>query len=186
MNATKAVTILCCITSPEGYRSGADEPQRHSTTKALRALATRGTRRGRTNTAARTAEKSRLFGVKRSHLRGCPGQAQFLPARSHPVMDGFAQQGGLRKLAEMLMRLAGVDEHLGTVRPSLERKPAGIEPGRPGVAQDVDVFRRMAARAQRPKHVVDFGRVDVLVDDNDPFRVVGGGRTLRSERQHLR
>src|SRR5262245_23789334 len=89
-------------------------------------------------------EKSRRFGVKRRHFWRRPGGTQFLPARPYPVMDGFPQQGGLRKLLQMLVRLAGVDEHLGTIRPCLGRKPAGIEPGRPGVAEDIDVLRRVA------------------------------------------
>ncbi len=86
----------------------------------------------------------------------------------------------------MAVRLAGIDQHLGAIGPPLGLELAGIEPGRPGVAQGVDVLGRVAARAQRPHHLVEVGRVDVVVHGDDPLGVVGRGRALGGEREHLR
>src|SRR3712207_9039688 len=49
----------------------------------------------------------------------------------------------------------------------------GIEPGAPGVAQDVDVVDRVAAAAHRPQHLVGVRGIDVVVDGDDPLGVVG-------------
>ena len=53
------------------------------------------------------------------------GEAQLLPASGHAVVGGAAQRGRLRELLEVLVPLAGIDQHLRSVRPRLRRKLAG-------------------------------------------------------------
>src|SRR4029079_13828666 len=88
----------------------------------------------------RWAEGSGLLRVERRHPRRLTLESQFVPALAHLVVDRFPQQRRLRKAFQMLVRLAGVDQHLGAVGPHLGREPAGIEARRPGVAKDVDVL----------------------------------------------
>ena len=123
-------------------------------------------------------ERQKLL-VRRHHTAPATRRGRAQPHRDY-------LPAGRRGLLQMLVRFACIDQHLGAVGPRLRREPAGIEFGRPGVAQDVDVFRRMAAGAQRPKHIVEVRRVDVFVHNDHPLRVIGGGRTLRSERQYQR
>src|SRR3954464_15172293 len=100
--------------------------------------------------SASHALRQQLLRMKHVEAWRGSGEAQLLPAFDHPVIGGAAQQGGLRKLLEMLVRLARVDQDLRSIRPRLRRKLAGIEPGRPGGAQQVEILGRMTARAQRP------------------------------------
>ena len=53
----------------------------------------------------------------------------------------------------------------------------GIERRAPGIADDVDLLRRLAAGRDRPHDVGEVGRVDVLVHHHDdaPHVAVGGG-----------
>src|SRR3954451_4405665 len=113
--------------------------------------------------------RSRLVVMKYVEAGRGSGEAQLPPAFDHAVIGGAAQQGGLRELLEMLMRLACVDQDFRSVGARLGRKLAGIEPGGPGGAQQVEILGRMAARAQRPQHVVHVGRVDVVVHRDDPL-----------------
>ena len=88
-------------------------------------------------------ERQKLL-VRRHHTAPATRRGRTQPHRDY-------LPAGRRGLLQMLVRFACIDQHLGAVGPRLRREPAGIESGRPGVAQDVDVFRRMAACAQRPK-----------------------------------
>src|SRR6516165_6454483 len=86
---------------------------------------------------------SRLFRIEHRHLWCGARKAKFRPTFPHVIVHGSAQQRGLRKTFQMLVRLTGIDQHLRTVRPHLDREAAGIKSRRPGVAQDVDVFGGM-------------------------------------------
>ena len=44
----------------------------------------------------------------------------------------------------------------------------------------------IAARRHRPDHLIHVGRIDVLIDGDDPLGEVRAARNLRGERQHLR
>jgi len=68
---------------------------------------------------------------------------------------------------------ASVDQRLGTVGPLLRRVLRRIEPGAPGVTQDVDIIDRIAATAHRPNDLVHIGGIDVFVDGDDPSEPVG-------------
>ena len=57
-----------------------------------------------------------------------------------------------------------------TPRALVLRRDARIERRRPGVAHDVDLLGRLAARGDRPHHVVEVGGIDVLVDHHDQPR----------------
>ena len=86
----------------------------------------------------------------------------------------------------MLVRFACIDQHLGAVG----RASAGNRLGSSPVDQ---VLRRMSMSSEgwqrvlsAQKHIVEVRRVDVFVHNDHPLRVIGGGRTLRSERQYQR
>ena len=83
------------------------------------------------------------------------------------------------------MFLAGIDQSLGTVGPFLRRILRGIEIGRPGGAQYIDVGGGIRARGHRPQHLVNVGRIDVLINDNDVLGVVGARRNLGGQRSGL-
>src|SRR5437899_13103177 len=94
--------------------------------------------------------EAKLLLMKRRQLRRRPSEAKLLPTRRRALISAPPQQRGLRKLLDVPMRLAGIDRHFRSVRPQLGRVLARIETRRPGVAQDVEVFGRVAARRQRP------------------------------------
>src|SRR6188474_1474295 len=91
-------------------------------------------------------------------------QPQFLPS-SHDVVVGLLRQlGALGKGLDEAIVHAGIDQALRSPRSDLRRVQAGIEICAPGLAQDVDRLRRPRTRRHGPEHLVDIGRIDVLVD----------------------
>src|SRR5215475_9190696 len=75
------------------------------------------------------------------------------------------------KVLEPLERPAGVDDgaRIGRARFVEER----IERTAPGAAHEIDVNGGVAARARRPHHVEQVGRVDVVVDHDDEAPEIG-------------
>ena len=67
---------------------------------------------------------------------------------------------------------------LGVVAHRIERRA-------PAAVDDVDLIARVAARAHRPDHVVEVGRVDVVVDHDGPAIVVGAGVAVRGHHRGL-
>src|SRR3990172_3592206 len=112
-------------------------------------------------------------------------QSELVPARHQPVIDLTTNTVPLRKLFQIFMFLAGIDQSLGTVGPFLRRILRGIEIGRPGGAQYIDVGGGIRARGHRPQHLVNVGRIDVLINDNDVLGVVGARRKLGGQRSGL-
>ena len=86
----------------------------------------------------------------------------------------------------MTMFLAGIDQSFRTVWTLFRRILRWVEPSTPSVAQDVDVFNRIAPARHRPDDLVHIGGVDVVIDGDDPLGVVGAAWDLGRERQHLR
>src|SRR4051812_44216440 len=127
-----------------------------------------------------------LVGLEGAHRRRLAGQPQLLPAAGDAVVDVLAQRRALAGDGQVAVLPAGVDQRLGAVGALLGRVLGRVEPGAPGVAQDVDVLDGIAAAAHRPDHLVHVGRVDVVVDGDDPLRVVGAARHLGGQGEHLR
>src|SRR2546423_14571021 len=55
----------------------------------------------------------------------------------------------------------------------------------PRLVDDVDVGRRLEARAHRPEHLVEVAGVDVLVDHDGPFARVGAAEAVRRNVQRV-
>src|SRR5215211_8352565 len=81
-----------------------------------------------------------LVGLEGADRGRLAGEAQLLPAAGHAVVHVLAQRRALAEDGQVAVLLAGVDERLGAVGPLLGRVLGRIEPGAPGVAQDVDVL----------------------------------------------
>src|SRR5262249_11645211 len=122
----------------------------------------------------------------RPDFRRLPGKTELLPHAGDLVVDFLPQRGALGEDRQIAVLFARVDERLGAVRPLLRRILRRVEPRAPGVAQDIAVLDRVAAAAHRPDDLVHVGRVDVLVDGDDPLRIVRAARHLRRERERLR
>ena len=94
--------------------------------------------------------RDRTLGFERPHGRSLARQAKFRPTRSNLIVDFLTQRGAFGKNRKVAMLFASVDQRLRTVRPLFRRVLGGIEPGAPGVAQDIDVVDRVASARQRP------------------------------------
>ena len=123
--------------------------------------------------------------LKGQNLRGWIRESQFLPPPDDAVVGFLAQLRALRKAFQMTVLHAGVDERLRAVRSFLRRILCGIQSGGPGVLQDLDAVDRIAARGHGPEHFVDVGRIDVIVNRDNPFRKIRAARTLCRDRKHL-
>jgi len=60
-----------------------------------------------------------------------------------------------------------------------------IERRTPAPVNDVDLIAWIAARAHRPNHVVEVGRIDVIVDHDGPAVVVGASMAMRGHHAGL-
>ena len=80
---------------------------------------------------------------------------------------------------------AGIDEGLRAVGPLFRRILSGIQAGRPGVLQYINAVNRIRARGHGSKDFVDVGRVDVIINGDNPFCKVGAARALRGDRENL-
>src|SRR5256886_14047416 len=106
--------------------------------------------------------------------------AAFYFQRSPPLLldrrrFGGGERRGGRKLLEPRERPTGFDDQLrmrGDAARLVGRGNAGVEPGTPGVADNVDLLRRLAAGGDRPHDVVEIGGIDVVVHDDDEARHV--------------
>src|SRR5262249_61011884 len=58
---------------------------------------------------------------------------------------------------------AGVDDHARVATVGVAVVAHRVERRAPAAVDDVDLLARIAARAHRPDHVVEVGRIDVLV-----------------------
>src|SRR2546426_4970652 len=112
-------------------------------------------------------------------------EAELRPAGGDALVHGAADLGALRELLDVAVLHARVDERLRAVGPLLGRVLRRIEPGRPRLAEDVDVLDRVAARGHCPDHLVGVRRIDVLVHRDDPLRVIRSAGTLGRERERL-
>src|SRR5207249_700116 len=83
-------------------------------------------------------------------LRGLAGEAELSPACRDILVHGPTDLRPLRELLDVAVLHAGVDQRLGAVGPLVGRVLRRVEPGRPGVAQDVDILDGVAARGHRP------------------------------------
>src|SRR4029450_10770966 len=76
---------------------------------------------------------------------------------------GEGKRRGRRKLLEPCKRPTGLDDELrmrGHATGLVRRGNAGVESRTPGVADNVDLLRRLAARGDRPHDVVEIGGID--------------------------
>src|SRR5206468_727781 len=122
---------------------------------------------------------------ERPELRGLAGEAELSPACRDILVHGPTDLRPLRELLDVAVLHAGVDQRLGAVGPLVGRVLRRVEPGRPGVAQDVDILDGVAARGHRPDDLIHVRGIDVLVHGDDPLRVVRASRTLGGQRQRL-
>src|SRR5204863_1579923 len=94
--------------------------------------------------------------------------------------------GGLhhrRKVLKHVVRPAGIDQAARIPRRAF-RQPR-IERAAPGAAYDVDVLGRIAARAHRPDHFLEVGRIDIVVHHHDKAAEIGAGLAARGEQRRL-
>src|SRR5262245_54045593 len=104
---------------------------------------------------------------------------QFLrPLRPDAVVERPAGAGDVRKRLPAPERNAGVDHHARVASIDVAVIAHRIERRAPATVDDVDLVARIAARAHRPDHVVEVGRVDVVVDDDGPAVAIGAGVTM--------
>src|SRR5262245_50436471 len=87
-----------------------------------------------------------------------------------PQLGARARDHG--KIREALEWPAGIDDGARIGRACLVEH--GIERSAPGAAHEFDVVGRVAARAHRPHHVEQVGRIDILVDHDDETPEIGG------------
>jgi hypothetical protein len=99
-----------------------------------------------------------LAWVGRQHAKAAAPRIQVRPDAA-PLAS---QQCRWQKLPNVSMRLEGVDQRLRARGPLFCHVLTGIEAGRPGVAQQVNVFCRMAACAQGPPDVVEVGELNIV------------------------
>src|ERR1700722_14881608 len=76
---------------------------------------------GRRSAFARRAGRSTLVDVEITELRRLSGQPEFTPAAHDTIIRRPPQSRRLGELLDVTMRLAGVDQNLGAVRPILGR-----------------------------------------------------------------
>src|SRR5262249_54244467 len=107
-----------------------------------------------------------LLVLEHGHYRRRSPQSQLLPPRNHVLVSLLARLGALGEGLDEAIVHAGIDQTFRSPRPDLRRVQAGIEIGAPGLAQDVDRLRRTRTRRHGPEHLVDIGRIDVVVDDD--------------------
>src|SRR5262245_4912360 len=87
-----------------------------------------------------------------------------------PQLGARARDHG--KIRKALEWPAGIDDGARIGRACLVEH--GIERSAPGAAHEFDVVGRVAARAHRPHHVEQVGRIDILVDHDDEAPEIGG------------
>src|SRR5947207_3502698 len=117
-----------------------------------------------------------LIGFERPYTRRLALQAETGPARGHAIVHLAPQRSALGKYRQVTVLLARVDQCLRPVGSLLGRVLAGIEPGAPRVAQNVDVVDWIAARSHGPDDLVHVLGVNVFVHGDDPFRVIRPAR----------
>src|SRR6058998_272340 len=88
--------------------------------------------------------------VQRPELRRRPREPQLRPARGHRLVDRAAEFRAPGELLDVTVLHARVDERLGAVGALLGRVLRRIEPGRPRLAEDVDVLHRVTTGGYRP------------------------------------
>src|SRR5438034_7912721 len=99
---------------------------------------------------------------------------------------GAQLRGGFhyrREFAEHLERAAGIDQPARV--PGHALRQARVERAAPVLADEVDVLGRIAARAHRPHHFIQIGRVDVLVHHHDEAPEVRARLAARREHRGL-
>ncbi len=94
-----------------------------------------------------------------------------------PLRSGASALGGNVFLRRNGMQASMITRELrrsvlGVVAHRIERRT-------PAAMDDVDLVARIAARAHRPHHVIEVGRVDVVVHHDGPAVVVGAGVAMR-------
>src|SRR5690242_9427727 len=60
-----------------------------------------------------------------------------------------------------------------------------VESARPTAALNVNIAFRIAAGGERPNHVVDARRIDVIIDDDCETVLIAAGKTLRRDHPGL-
>src|SRR5665647_1218136 len=120
------------------------------------------------------------------HRRNLPRQPQLLPARSNRVVSALSERRSLGENRQIAVFLASVDKRFRTVGPLFWRILGRVQPRAPGIAQEVDVVGWIAAAGHRPDNLVHIGRVDILIDGDNPLGVIRAARTLGCKGQDLR
>src|SRR2546427_7992694 len=87
---------------------------------------------------------SRTLLMKGQQLGRFAAEAQLPPARRQTIVNLAADRRPLGENVDMSVLLAGIDQRLGSPRAVLGRILRRIQPGRPGVAENVDVGDRIA------------------------------------------
>src|SRR5262249_27071336 len=99
----------------------------------------------------------------------------FRPFCAQAIVKRLACTGDLWKRLLSPEWDAGIDHYAGIAAIVLSVVAHRVERRAPPPVNNVDLIARIAAGAHRPDHVVEVGRIDVIIDHDGPAVVVGAG-----------
>ena len=123
-------------------------------------------------------------GVRPDREEGRVAQGD-LAAEAHEQVEPETDDGPHQHQGDGEVDVAGVDQGQDAEGDGAggddedHQPPRRVERRRPCVAEQLEIIGRVDARRERPQHLVEIGRIDIMVDDHNPFGEEGGGRTLR-------